>query len=89
MRNWRTACFVGEGGNVTIDVSNDILSQQVTAISSWTFSKNRQADCAEFIAERKIDVDALLTHEFKLENAAKTYEVFNSQTTGKGVFLMD
>jgi 2-desacetyl-2-hydroxyethyl bacteriochlorophyllide A dehydrogenase len=88
VRTWGTACYVGEGGNVTLDVSPDLLRRQVTLVGSWTFSKNGQADCAEFVAERKIDVDALFTHEFKLEDADAAYKLFDQQTTGKGVFLM-
>jgi threonine dehydrogenase-like Zn-dependent dehydrogenase len=89
VRTWGTVCFVGEGGDVTIDVSNDMLRRQVTVVGSWTFSKNGQADCAEFVSERKIDVDALFTHEFKLEDADAAYKLFDTQTTGKGVFLMN
>src|SRR5246127_3392865 len=29
-RAWGTCCFVGEGGNVTIDVSPDMLRRQLT-----------------------------------------------------------
>jgi threonine dehydrogenase-like Zn-dependent dehydrogenase len=88
VRTWGTACYVGEGGDVRLDVSPDLLRRQVTLVGSWTFSKNGQADCAEFVAERKIDVDALFTHEFKLEDAEAAYKLFDQQTTGKGVFLM-
>ena len=88
VRTWGIACYVGEGGNVNFDVSNDLIRRQVTLIGSWTFSKNGQADCASFISERQIDVDALFTHEFNLENAEEAYQLFDQQTTGKGVFLM-
>ena len=88
VRTWGSACFVGEGGHVNLDVSNDLLRRQVTLIGSWTFSKNGQADCADFVSERKIDVDALFTHEFKLKQAKEAYQMFDQQTTGKGVFLM-
>lgn len=88
VRTWGTACFVGEGGNVTLDVSPDMLRRQVTLIASWTFSKNGQADCAEFVADRKIAVDKLFTHRWKLEQAEEAYKLFDTQTTGKGVFLM-
>ncbi|MYD99722.1 MAG: zinc-binding dehydrogenase, partial [Alphaproteobacteria bacterium] len=88
VRSWGTACFVGEGGDVTIDVSNDMLRRQVTVVGSWTFSKNGQAECARFVAERGIDVDALFTHEFALDQAEAAYKLFDTQTTGKGVFLM-
>ncbi|PIW27118.1 MAG: iditol 2-dehydrogenase [Rhodospirillales bacterium CG15_BIG_FIL_POST_REV_8_21_14_020_66_15] len=89
LRAWGTACFVGEGGQVTLDVSQDILRRQVSIVGSWTFSKNGQADCAAFVAERKVDVDALFTDEYGLDQAAEAYRKFETQTTGKGVFVMD
>jgi threonine dehydrogenase-like Zn-dependent dehydrogenase len=88
VRTWGKACFVGEGGEVALDVSNDLLRRQVTLMGSWTFSTVGQADCARFIADRKIDVDHLFTHRWRLEQAEEAYRSFDSQTTGKGVFLM-
>ncbi|MEQ9643364.1 MAG: zinc-binding dehydrogenase [Alphaproteobacteria bacterium] len=88
VRTWGTACYVGEGGEVTFDVSPDLLRRQVTLIGSWTFSTVGQADCATFVAERKVDVDALFTHRWKLEQAQEAYALFDKQTDGKGVFLM-
>lgn len=88
VRTWGTACFVGEGGDVHLDVSQDLLRRQVTLVGSWTFSKIGQADCARFISERKIDVDSLFTHEYRLDQAVEAYSLFDKQTTGKGVFLM-
>jgi threonine dehydrogenase-like Zn-dependent dehydrogenase len=85
---WGTACFVGEGKNVTIDVSPDMLRKQLTIIGSWTFSWQGQADCARFVVERKVDVERLFTHCWKLDQAEEAYRVFDTQATGKGVFLM-
>jgi threonine dehydrogenase-like Zn-dependent dehydrogenase len=87
-RTWGTACFVGEGDTVTLDVSNDLLRRQITIVASWTFSTVIQAECARFIAERGIAVDRLFTHKFKLEQAEEAYRLFDTQTTGKGVFVM-
>ena len=88
LRTWGKACFVGEGDTVTLDVSSDMLRRQVTVIGSWTFSTVGQAECARFIADRGIDVDKLFTDRWKLEQAEQAYEVFDAQTSGKGVFLM-
>jgi threonine dehydrogenase-like Zn-dependent dehydrogenase len=88
VRTWGKVCYVGEGGTVTLDVSNDLLRRQVTLIGSWTFSSVGQAECARFVADRKIDVDALFTQRWKLDQAAEAYRLFDTQTTGKGVFLM-
>jgi threonine dehydrogenase-like Zn-dependent dehydrogenase len=87
-RAWGTVCFVGEGSNVTIDVSPDMLRKQLTIIASWTFSTVGQAECAKFVAERKIAVSDLFTHRWNLEQAEEAYKLFDTQTTGKGVFVM-
>ena len=87
-RAWGTTCFVGEGGNVTLEVSPDMLRKQLTIIGSWTFSTSVQADCARFVAEQNIAVDRLFTHRWRLDQAEEAYAVFDQQTAGKGVFLM-
>jgi threonine dehydrogenase-like Zn-dependent dehydrogenase len=87
-RPWGTVCFVGEGGEVSLDVSRDLLRKQLTIIGSWTFSKIGQADCARFVADRKIAVDHLFTDRWQLSQAAEAYRLFDQQTGGKGVFVM-
>ena len=87
VRSWGTACFVGERGNVALDVSPDMLRRQVTLVGSWTFSKQGQADCAELVADKKIAVDKLFTHRWTLEQAEEAYQLFDKQTTGKGVII--
>lgn len=87
VRTWGKACYVGEGGNVTIDVSQDMLRRQVTLIGSWTFSTIGQQECARFVADRRVDVDALFTDRWKFEDAEQAYQLFDKQTSGKGVFL--
>jgi threonine dehydrogenase-like Zn-dependent dehydrogenase len=86
-RVWGTVCFVGEGGDVTIDVSRDMLRKQLTIVASWTFSRSGQADCARFVADRDVAVDALFTQRYGLDQAVEAYTLFDTQTTGKGVFL--
>jgi threonine dehydrogenase-like Zn-dependent dehydrogenase len=88
VRTWGIACYVGEGGNVTIDVSPDMLRRQVTIVASWTFSSVGQGECARYVTDRKIDVDHLFTHRWKLDQAVEAYKLFDQQKTGKGVFLM-
>lgn len=84
---WGRVVFLGEGGTVTIDVSNEMNRKQLTVMGSWTFSKNGQADCARFVVSRRIDVDSLFTHSWPLEEAAAAYELFDTQSTGKGVLI--
>ena len=72
-----TSCAIGE-----------LMRKQLTIIGSWTFSKIGQAECASFVADRKIAVGYLFTHRWRLEQAEDAYRVFDQQTSGKGVFVM-
>jgi threonine dehydrogenase-like Zn-dependent dehydrogenase len=85
VRTWGTACFVGEGGEVTLDVSKDLLRRQVTLIGSWTFSAMGMAECARFIVDAGIKLDRIFTHRWKLDRADEAYRVFDTQSSGKGV----
>ena len=87
VKTWGTACYVGEGGDVTLDVSPDLLRRQVTLIGSWTFSAMGMLECARFIAENRIDLERIFSHRWRLEQADEAYRSFDTQTTGKGVFL--
>ena len=87
LRTWGKACFVGEGGQLTVDVSPDLLRRQITVIGHWTFSTVGQAECAKFIADRKIDVDSLFTERWTLDQADEAYKLFDSASSGKGVFV--
>ena len=88
VKTWGTACYVGEGGDVTLEVSPDLLRRQVTLIGSWTFSAMGMLECAEFVAKKKIELEKIFSHRWKLEQAADAYRSFDTQTTGKGVFLL-
>jgi len=86
-RTWGSSCMVGLHGQVDVDV-NDLIYRQINVMGSWTFSKNGQADCADFVTERAIDVEALFSHEFQLDQAEEAYRLFDSQQVGKGVFIL-
>jgi len=83
---WGRVAFVGEGNTTTFDISQDMIRRQLTIHASWTFSSVGQAECARFIADRGVGLGRLLTHRFRLEQADEAYRLFDTQTTGKGVF---
>ncbi|MGI4792513.1 MAG: hypothetical protein ACRYG8_00205, partial [Janthinobacterium lividum] len=64
---------------IRLDVSPDLLHRQVAVLGSWTFSTVGQAECARFVAERGIDVDALFTDHFALEDAGTAYRAFDQR----------
>jgi threonine dehydrogenase-like Zn-dependent dehydrogenase len=84
---WGRVAFVGEGNTVTLDVSRDLLRRQITLHASWTFSNTGQEECARFVADRAVPLGRLLTHRWRLDQADEAYRLFDTQTTGKGVFV--
>ena len=87
-RTWGKILLVGEGGQLTVDVSSDLLRRQLTLVSSWTFSTAGQMECAQFVADRRIPVEKIFTQRYRLEEAEKAYREFDTQSTGKGVFML-
>ena len=85
-RIWGTSCMVGVGGELRVEVSPDVIFRQLSIVGHWTFSKTIQADCADFIAERDIDLDRIFTHQWDINQAAEAYSLFDEGNTGKGVF---
>ena len=84
---WGVVCFVGEGGDVTLNVSPEIIRKQLTIVGSWTLSNVGQADCIRFIADHGLDVDLLFTDRWTLQEAERAYQVFDKQAGGKAVFV--
>ncbi|MDP8921449.1 MAG: zinc-binding dehydrogenase [Chloroflexota bacterium] len=87
--DWGRVCFVGEGNDVRLEPSPDIIHKQLTIYGSWTFSQTGQARCARFVIDREIPLHKLLTHRFRLDEAEAAYKLFDTQTTGKGVFVFE
>ena len=88
-RIWGRACFVGEGGTVTLEPTPDIIHRQLTLLGSWTFSIVVLSELASFVVDRKVPLDQLITHRFGLERAAEAFSLFDTATTGKVVFVWD
>jgi len=86
---WGRVCFVGEGNTTTFDISPQIIHKQLTIYGSWTFSTGGLAEVAEFVVERNVPLDDLITQRFKLDQAVEAYELFRGATTGKVLFTWD
>ena len=85
-RIYGRACFVGEGGETSFDISRDIMHKQLTIHGSWTMSTVGLGEVARYVTERKIPLKKLITHRFRLEQAVEAYKVFESGQTGKVAF---
>jgi L-iditol 2-dehydrogenase len=62
------------GCTITID-PNIIHYSEVTLVGTFGFSSKNFMDAAKGIAEGKVDLSKLITHEFALEDADKAFEL--------------
>ena len=83
------ACFVGEGGTVSLEPSPDIIHRHLTLYGSWTFPTVGLEECARFVIDRQVPLSKLITHRFRLEQAEEAMRIFDGGATGKCVFEMD
>lgn len=84
---WGKVGLVGLGSEATYDVARDVIRRQVSIVGSWTFSRDWQRECTEYIAERQLPVESLFSHRFPLQDAERAYQIFDTGKTGKGVLL--
>jgi (R,R)-butanediol dehydrogenase/meso-butanediol dehydrogenase/diacetyl reductase len=88
-RAWGRACFVGEHGTATFDMTPDVIHKQLTMYGSWTFSTVLLAECARFAVDRQVPLGNVFTESFTLDEAEAAFRKFSSRTMGKGVFVFD
>jgi threonine dehydrogenase-like Zn-dependent dehydrogenase len=88
-RAWGRACFVGEQGTATFDMTPDVIHKQLTMYGSWTFSTVLLAECARFIVDRRVPARNVFTDTFTLDQADAAFRKFAARGMGKGVFVFD
>ena len=86
-RIWGRACFVGERGTTTFDISELFLRKQLTVYGSWTFSTHGLAEVASFVVEHKVPIRSMISHRFSISQADEAYKLFAAGRTNKAVFV--
>ncbi|MEV8112383.1 zinc-binding dehydrogenase [Pseudarthrobacter oxydans] len=81
--------FVGEGGDVKIDVSEQIIHKQLTVIGSWVFGISELRGVLDYVSRRNVDLESLVTHVYNIEDAAKAFAVADESHSGKVVISMN
>lgn len=75
--------FVGEGGDVAFDVSPLLIHKQVALHGSWVTSIGHMDDLLGHLARWGLHPERIVTHRFRLEQAAEAYAVADAGTSGK------
>lgn len=88
-RKWGRICFVGEGGTVSFNPSEDIIHDQKTIFGSWVTSIWKMEELVERIVRWGIHPEDLITHRFPLEKASEAYALMAGGKCGKVAVCFD
>jgi L-iditol 2-dehydrogenase len=72
--------FVGEGGELPILVSDDMIRKGLTLRGSWHYPLHGTPKLMRIIRETAASLDKLITHVFPMDDVGKAFEL---QLTGK------
>jgi L-iditol 2-dehydrogenase len=72
--------FVGESGNMTVGVSDDLIRKGLTLHGAWHWNLQDSAVLMETIRRSEPLIDKLITHSFPL---SRVEDAFKLQLTGK------
>jgi threonine dehydrogenase-like Zn-dependent dehydrogenase len=88
-RRWGRVALVGEGGQLDVDVSPNIIHKQLTVHGSWVSSTVRMAELLERLDRWRLHPSVVVTEEFPIDDAGAAYATADSGVTGKVGIVWD
>ncbi len=82
---WGRCGFVGEGGDVSFDVSQLLIHRQVTLHGSWVTSIGHMGELLQQLDRWRLQPSAIVTDRFSLDEAHLAYQVADRGAAGKVV----
>jgi threonine dehydrogenase-like Zn-dependent dehydrogenase len=88
-RRFGSVAFVGESKSTTINPSDQFIRKQLQVIGAWYFPLSEFEEISQFIVERQIPVEKMITHRFSLDKAPEAFRMFDERKTEKAIFVWD
>ncbi|AXH35421.1 alcohol dehydrogenase [Humibacter sp. BT305] len=82
-----SVAFVGESRATEIKPSDQIIRKLLTVIGGWYFPRSDWDEIVRFVIDRRIPVEALISHEFSIEDAEEAFGMFDRRETEKAIFV--
>jgi len=83
LRTWGRCVAVGEGGEVTLAVSELLIHKQVSITGSWVTSLQHMAELLDRLVRWGLHPEAIVTDRFPLEQADEAYRTADRGASGK------
>ena len=88
-RQWGRCVFVGEGSDISFDVSPLLIHPQITLFGSWVTSVPHMEELLERLSRWNLHPERTVTHRFSLTQAAEAYDVADQGRSGKVVIVTE
>jgi threonine dehydrogenase-like Zn-dependent dehydrogenase len=88
-RTWGRCAFVGEGGQVTLDVSQELIHRQITLHGSWVTSLRHMSELLANLVRWNLRPEVTVTDRFALAAAGDAYKRADAGTAGKVAIVFD
>jgi threonine dehydrogenase-like Zn-dependent dehydrogenase len=88
-RTWGRCAFVGEGGRLTLDVSQELIHRQITLHGSWVTSLRHMSELLQNLVRWKLRPEVTVTDRFPLSDAGEAYRLADAGTAGKVAIVFD
>ncbi|HYI57188.1 MAG TPA: zinc-binding dehydrogenase [Microlunatus sp.] len=82
-RRWGRVGLVGEGGRLSLDVSEALIHKQLTVHGSWVSSTSRMAELLDRLDRWGLHPEVVVSDTFALSEAGEAYELADSGVSGK------
>lgn len=79
--------FVGESRATQINPSDQVIRKLLTVVGGWYFPLGEWQEILRFVDDNKVDVEAIISHEYSLEDAEQAFSAFDRRETEKSVFV--
>ncbi len=82
-KRWGRVALVGEGGKLSLDVSEKLIHKQLTVHGSWVTSTIRMAELLDRLDKWGLKPSVIVSNSFPLAEAAEAYALADSGVAGK------
>jgi len=84
---WGRVSLLGEGGELTTEVSDLLLHKNLTINASWVTSLQGMEDLAKLLASKKMHPEIIVSNRYSLADCNEAYKVAASAASGKVIIL--
>lgn len=88
-RQWGRCGYIGEGNDVHIAVSPQLIHPQITIFGAWVTSLGHMENLIEQLARWKLHPENIVTHRFQLKDTGEAYRLAAEGRCGKVAIVME